>query len=341
MNVHRTDGHGDKAVYLLKTELDGLPSYDDLRRAGHAAIEALDVHWRVPVVLKPNVVWKTEPDSGIVTHAAFLGGMVDGIVAQGMSPRDIIVAEGGGIEESHDMAEYYESTGYASELAPRGVELRDLNQDRYIALTDMRRRVVKRFYVARTILHARHQGTLVNVPKMKTHNMATVTLCVKNMQGMLAPIRHRHLCTLYPRGESDDGRDLDYCLVDKPTRFYHKLADLYLAIRPHLHIVEGIVGRDGTGFNRGRNIPMGLVLAGRDGLAVDHVGAMLMGFEPMAVGCLRVAAERGIYDAEAPPAVQLWRDGAWQSGADWQSYRANPPFELLRRDDIVYDDDWS
>ena len=326
------------AVYLLRQELHEIPPPEVFRQAGRATIGALKMAWRAPVVLKPNVVWKTAPDSGIVTHPAFMRGLVDGLFDQGLSPGDIVVAEGGGIEETYDMAEYYEINGYVDELGPTGVELRDLNQDDHVILTDMRRQVVKRFHVARTILEALQRGTLVNVPKMKTHNMATVTLCVKNMQGMLTPIRHRHLCTFYPRSSDDDGHGLDYFQVDKPTRFYHKLVDLHMALRPHLHIVEGMVGRDGTGFNRGKNIPMGLVLAGRDALATDYVGATLMGFQPKQVGCLRMAAERRLFDLKAPPQVFLWERG-WRACPDWLRYRAEPPFELLRREEIVYDDE--
>jgi uncharacterized protein (DUF362 family) len=169
--------------------------------------------------------------------------------------------------------------------------------------------------------------------------MATVTLSVKNMQGMLTPIHHRHLCTPYPRTPYDNGRQLDGRVVDKIGRFADKLVDLSRAIVPHLNIIEGVVGRDGTGFNRGSNIPMGLVLAGQHTLSLDRVGAELMGFPPREVCFLRAAEERGLIDLEAPAEVHRWVDGAWQPCPDWARFRASPPFELLRREDIVYDDD--
>lgn len=332
-------------VYLLKCDLAGAAPETMshvFRQAGRALVAALKMAWRSPVVLKPNIVWREAGDSGIVTHPAFVGGLVDGMLAQGVSPQDIIVAEGGGVEEDHDMEQFFATAGYVAELAPRGVTLRGLNDDVPVVVPLPEGRVLHELHVAKTIadvLHPAEAGTLINVPKMKTHNFATVTLSVKNMQGMLTPLGHRHLCTLYPRYEGDDGQGLDPRVLDKADRFYQKLVDLALGIRPNLHIIEGVVGRDGTGFHRGKNIPMGLVLAGTNPFAVDQVGAMLMGFAPQDVGFLRVAAERKLWVLDASRIqVLTLREDAWVSCPDWLRYRADPPFELIRREGLIYDD---
>jgi len=325
-----------ETVYLLKLELVGLPAPDLFRAAGHALVTGLAGPWRAPAVLKPNVVLRFAPDSGIITHPAFVGGMADALLAQGLSPAEIIVAEGGGIESDHDMASIYADTGYTAEFARPGIALRDLNQDAYIVSSDPCRQVLKELYISRTIAEA---GTLFNVAKMKAHNFATVTLTVKNMQGMLTPIQHRHLCTLYPRYDGDDGMGLDLRVVDEAQRFYQKLVDLALAMRPAWHVIEGIVARDGTGFNRGKNVPLGLVLAGRNPFAVDYVGAYLMGFVPEEVGFLRAAVARGAWSFDASCiAVLSWHRGSWAPCPEWIAYRANPPLELIKREDVKYRD---
>jgi len=331
-----------QTVYLLRTPLDQLPGPEVFRQAGQAMVEGLWGEWQrhgrpqLPVVLKPNVVWNEPAESGIVTHPAFMGGLARGLLDHGVPADQIIVAEGGGAETMMDTLDFFRVAGYVDELAPLGVALRDLNQDASVHLIDSSRPILRHLHVSKTVLQA---GTLINVPKMKTHNMAVVTLCVKNMQGMLTPINYRHLCTAYPRWEDDDGLTLDARVVDALERFYHKLADLYMALRPDWHILEGIVGRDGTGFRRGSNIPMGLALAGQHPLAVDQVAAQLMGFEPRSVGLLRVAAERGLWDLGWDHIqVVTWQDGAWAPCPDWRSYRAEPAFRLLRRDDLVYKD---
>jgi uncharacterized protein (DUF362 family) len=327
----------EKTVYLLHHEPAAPSDSAAFRIAGHALIAALKRSWRAPVVIKPNVLLSFGPDSGILTHPAFVGGMVDALLASGLSPKEIVVAEGGGTEEGkQDMNEIFAANGYTAELAPRGVELRDLNRDRYVVLDDPQRRVLHHLYASRTILEA---GTLLNVAKMKAHNFATVTLSIKNMQGMLTPIQHRHLCTPYPRCEGDDGIGLDLHILDKPGRFYHKLVDLTTAFHPDLHIIEGIVGRDGTGFNRGKNIPLGIALAGDSPFAVDYVGASLMGFDPQSVGFLRAAAARGLWTfaADQVRVLEITANGICPC-PDWMHYRAEPPFELIKRDDVLYDE---
>ena len=97
------------------------------------------------MVIKPNVLLSYAPDSGIVTHPAFVGGMVEALLASGLSPKRSVVAEGGGIEEGeHDMATIFAANGYTAELAPRGIELRDLNRDRNRHLSRTRRAACSR-----------------------------------------------------------------------------------------------------------------------------------------------------------------------------------------------------
>jgi uncharacterized protein (DUF362 family) len=73
-----------------------------------------------------------------------------------------------------------------------------------------------------------------------------------------------------------------------------RLADTAQVVQPHLNIVEGVVGREGTGFRRGRNRPLGLVVAGVNIVAVDSVASYLMGFDPQELVYLRVAAGVGL-----------------------------------------------
>ena len=116
-----------------------------------------------------------------------------------------------------------------------------------------------------------------------------------------------------------------------------ELVDLAQALHPDLHIIEGVVGRDGTGFQRGKNIPMGVALAGINPLAVDSVGATLMGLDPQEVGPLRAARERGLPGTDPNEIrVPIVRDGRLAECRDWQRYRADPPFLVIQRDDVIY-----
>jgi len=325
----------EDTVCLLKTDLNGFPGPETFHSAALDLMSALRPPLGARVVIKPNVVWKMPSDSGVITHPAFIGGLVDALRERGLSADDIVVAEGGGIEDDHDMAEIFAIAGYADEISSRGIELRDLNEDSSTEMVVIGGRVLSTFHVAHTIVG--EERTVINVAKLKTHNFATVTLCVKNMQGMLSPIHHRHLCTRYPRYAGDNGVGVDLNLVDNPTRFFDKLVDLSQTLHPDLHIIEGMTGRDGTGFQRGKNIPMGIAIAGINPLAVDTVGATLMGVDPQEVGFLRAARRRGLPGTDPKQIrVLIVLDGGLAECHDWQRYRADPPFLVIQRDDIIY-----
>ena len=51
---------------------------------------------------------------------------------------------------------------------------------------------------------------------------------------------------------------------------------------------------DGPNVPKGKPKPLGIILAGEDGLAVDAVGCTIIGIDPWDVTHLRLAAERGL-----------------------------------------------
>lgn len=116
---------------------------------------------------------------------------------------------------------------------------------------------------------------LIDLPALKTHTMTMVTLGIKNFQGLLNA-GDRYF------GHRDD---LDQHMVD-----INKIR------KPDLTLVDGLIGMEGMGAGEGGTpVPMGLILAGRDVVAVDSVCSMVMGIEnPLIVGTTRIAAHDGL-----------------------------------------------
>jgi uncharacterized protein (DUF362 family) len=78
-----------------------------------------------------------------------------------------------------------------------------------------------------------------------------------------------------------------------------RIVDIVSAFTPYeehfvLNVVEGIIGRDGTAFNQGHDVPVGLVVAGINPVHVDAVAGFLMGHDPRYVPFLIIANERGL-----------------------------------------------
>ncbi|MBN1294713.1 MAG: DUF362 domain-containing protein [Candidatus Latescibacteria bacterium] len=66
------------------------------------------------------------------------------------------------------------------------------------------------------------------------------------------------------------------------------------AITPDINIVEGIIGRDGSGFHTGRDELCNIVIVGIGTTEVDAVGTYIMGHDPLEIPYLRIAKERGL-----------------------------------------------
>lgn len=89
----------------------------------------------------------------------------------------------------------------------------------------------------------------INVPKLKTHILAGVTLGCKNQKGLLTTATKVRF-----------HRDLG---------IHGAIPALLEAVRPDLTVVDGIVGMDGAGPTDGRTRYPRLIIAGRDVSAVD------------------------------------------------------------------------
>jgi uncharacterized protein (DUF362 family) len=125
---------------------------------------------------------------------------------------------------------------------------------------------LKKVKVAKTAL----ESVLISVPKLKIHRLATVTLGIKNMMGALAS-----------KGSMHNGR------------LNENIADLASLLRPSLTVIDGIIAGEGHETS-GNPVKMDLVIAGTDPVAVDAVGAAVMGIQPTEVEHLVLAERKGL-----------------------------------------------
>ena len=99
---------------------------------------------------------------------------------------------------------------------------------------------------------------------------------------------------------------------------------------PKLNIVEGIVGREGSGFQRGRNRSLGLVVAGTNIVAVDAVASYLVGFDPESLVYLDMAAKAGLgSNRMSELLIFVVEDGIPVRRNDVDSLCVDPPFSVI------------
>jgi uncharacterized protein (DUF362 family) len=116
-------------------------------------------------------------------------------------------------------------------------------------------------------LHERavNADAMISVQKLKNHNFMGVTLCMKNLFGLMPT---------QPLGRP---RFYYHHLVRMP----YMLADLGRIYNPTLNILDGLVGQAGEEWGKGENPRIcNTLVAGDHVVATDAVGAHLMGHDP-------------------------------------------------------------
>ena len=151
---------------------------------------------------------------------------------------------------------------------------------------------------------------LINMPALKTHNQAVLSLGLKNLKGCLS-LKSRKFC-------HGPGRALDYRL----SLFVEK-------IRPALTVLDGIYGLEKGPFYLGKAVAMNALAASRDPLALDAAGASLAGMDPALVPHLREYAQRhnrsldlSRYDVRGTPLEELRRPLKWDIA--WNERNSGP-----------------
>ena len=246
-------------VSLVKGE----ESYDAVRRA----LELIENDVKVPskpVLVKPNLVsGRTELSA---TPVAAVRAVLDFL--QELGVRKFILGEG--TAEGGDTMGALQEFGYMSLKDDYDLEVVDLNQDETIEVVayDANNKPMK-LRVARTVLDSYR----VSVARMKTHDTVVATLAVKNLAvGSIVNTDRRSLSHAFPAMNLT----LTRMNMERP---------------PDLSIIDGVVGMEGAGPVSGTAVSSGVALAGVDSLAVDIVGAQVMGYDPSTIGYLHYLME--------------------------------------------------
>jgi len=215
-----------------------------------------------PVLIKPNYLNSKHPSTGITTDSRVIEGIVKFLRQRKIE--DIIIGEGSGFA---DTFEAFRVAGVDAVAKRWGVRLVDLNKDEFVEVSPPSPLSLRKVRVAKTAL----ESTIISVPKLKPHRVATVTLSLKNMMGALASKGSMHM-----------GRSLSENIVD--------LASI---IKPSVSVVDGIIAGEGHETS-GNPVEMNVVITGTDPVAVDAVGAAVMGVSPTDVKHLLLAEKKGL-----------------------------------------------
>lgn len=207
----------------------------------------------------------------------------------------------------------YERLGYFERLAAYpGIRMVDFGRPPFVRVPMPAGALMFREYRLNADLAA--ADAVISIAKMKAHRALGVTLSIKNLFGLTPPTVYGH-----PR----------QYLHDRLVRLPRVLAELALLFKPVLNVVDGIVAAN-HGEWHGTPLQPGILLAGRNPVAVDAVGCRVMGIDPEGDypqppfyyrhNAIRLAAEAGLGPVAAD-AITVVGDGI---AGDFPQFRVEP-----------------
>ncbi|HZT30630.1 MAG TPA: DUF362 domain-containing protein [Bryobacteraceae bacterium] len=251
------------AVSILRAPEYGPGLYAEVRRV--LEMHRLNVRGK-RVVLKPNLV-EFEPQSAINTHPMFVHATLEAFRAMGAA--EVRIAEGPG--HRRNTLDLADAAGYFQAIPNFEDIFTDLNLDE-VSLTRLRGGYSRldSLYLPNTALRC---DLLVSLPKLKTHHWTGATLSMKNLFGLV------------PGGVYGWPKNVLHW-----AGIHECIADLHVAFPRQFALVDGIVGMEGNGPIQGTPRRAGVLVAGRDVVAVDATCCRIMGIDPLKIGYLRLVA---------------------------------------------------
>jgi len=224
------------------------------------------------VLLKPNVLAIRAPEAAVTTHPAVVAAMCELVREAGGVP---VIGDGSGIAKpgSTTTSEAFRASGIEGVASTCGAELINFETSGYIEVSVPDARQFPSLYISKAVLEA---DVVISLPKLKTHELTLYTGAVKNFFGAV-PQKIRKQA---------------HALEDR-DRFGEAIVDIYSVVKPHLAVMDGVIGMEGNGPANGTPIPSGVIMAAYDCVALDVVASELIGLDPLKVPTTRAALSRG------------------------------------------------
>lgn len=219
------------------------------------------------VHIKPNLLTAKSPDKAATTHPAVVQSIVKyvqdlgGIVTMGDSPAGI----------SRPIEEYWRETGM--------IEIASKTKAKLVKFE--KKGVVERtvngvsYFIAKAVATA---DIIINVCKLKTHNLTLFTGAIKNIFGTIPGFKKSEYHKQAPKVEA----------------FSKIIVDIFSAVSPQLNIMDAIKIMEGNGPSAGKPRYLGLILTSVDAVALDSLAAKLIGFEDGEILTTEEAYQRGL-----------------------------------------------
>ena len=231
------------------------------------------------IIIKPNFVHN---DLLLcATHPDAIRGLLDFL--KPLYNKKIIIAEST-VSRTGTM-EGFKNYGYLPLVKEYNISLVDLNEQSSSPVWILDKNLhPQQIQIIDTFLNP--DNYFISITRLKTHDTVVATMGLKNMV-MGSPLHTYNVENYKGYMHSGGPRWLNYNMFLVAKK-----------VRPHLTVLDGLEGMEGNGPVGGTSIDHGIALAGTDVLAVDRIGAELMGIDYRDIGYLNYCADAGMGQIE-------------------------------------------
>ncbi|MCI7303016.1 DUF362 domain-containing protein [Ihubacter massiliensis] len=257
------------------------------------------------IILKPNLLARTEPETACTTHPRVFGA-VGRLLKQagfqnlyyGDSPGNHLI----GVEQTA------EGCGIRQEAEALQIEAANFSEGEQVPFPQGH--AADHFVLCKGVLE---KDAIINLCKMKTHQLERITGAMKNTFGCVYGFNKGASHARFPNADA----------------FGKMIGDLNLLVRPRLHIMDGIMAMEGNGPQSGDPTPMYVILASADPVALDSVFCRLVNLNPELVATNVYGKEYGIGTCKMEEIELITEEGVLSMEEAFSRW-GNPDFNVER-----------
>lgn len=201
------------------------------------------------VLIKPNVVNDRPPPS--TTNPLVVEAIIRAVGSAGAG--EVTVADSSGLIR-FPTKDNLAATGIQDAAARQGAKVLALEEQGWVAVEPPGATLLRRYYVSKPLYEA---DLVINVPVIKTHRFAHYSCSLKNWVGIVHPRNRPSVAFL-------------------SGHWHERIAELNLAVHPHLTIADGTTVMIAGGPTSGTPAQADLLLLSGDRVALDAVALALL-----------------------------------------------------------------
>jgi len=216
------------------------------------------------ILLKPNILSDDEPNKATTTHPAVVEAVITYLQSKGAT---VLVGD----SPTFDTRKFTgENCGIRQVVDKCGATWVRFNEAAVI-------RKVGAAEIKITALITK-VDLIISLSKLKNHELMILSGAIKNIFGFVPAFNKAIQHVKYP---------------DR-NKFGEFFVSLEEAIKPHFHIMDGIVAMEGPGPGNGYPKKVNVLLASVNPLALDIIASRIAGYNPLDIPTNKIALERGL-----------------------------------------------